>query len=156
MEDWAEKAAAVAAEKDRSQEAQIGKANRDARIKVEVGPKLFKQLQEWLLAEVDKYNRLRGSSELVVESVKAVKPKPALLCDRINVKRSDGKKSTLKINLSSPKGDIHYDYGGSKHSFTLTVDNGGRASFKTSYHAAKTIEEIGTEMLSKFQESEFQ
>jgi hypothetical protein len=160
MTDWAEAAAKKALEQKLVRDQNIEKSNREAKIKAEAGPRLFKQLIDWINQEVTKYNKLLlsgsdGSEELFVKVTQSVKPSPELLYDHIVVGREDGKKGPLKIEYLTASGVLHYECGGGKGAFTLHVSDDGQASFRTPYHQVKTIEEIGAEMLSKFLEAKF-
>jgi len=155
MSDWAEKAAQKASEQDAIRQQNVEKANRDAKVKGEIGPELFKQLRDWIGLEVAKYNQLRNSDELFMKVEQADNPTPELYYDSIIVGRRDGKKGPLKIKYSPITGIISYECGGGKGEFTLKITDGDKAQFETPYHQVKSIEEIGEELLNKWQNSQF-
>jgi hypothetical protein len=155
MSDWAPRQAAREAERDGVREQNVEKANREAKIKGEVGLKLFKLLQDWVGQTIAEYNQLRKEEELVVTLGQADKPKPGFFYDRITVGRRDGRKGPLKIEFSVVTGILHYECGGGQGNFTLQVVEDGQCNFETPYHQVKTIEAIGEEMLSKFMDSQF-
>lgn len=73
----------------------------------------------------------------------------------ITVQRTDRVKRPLIITYSELQGILSYQCGAGQAAFTLKIADDGTAHFETPYHEVKTIEEIGEEMLSKFDESPF-
>jgi len=155
MNDWAEEAAAKAFEQDEQRQENIQRSNREAKIKDEVGPRLFKELIEWIASQVEKYNKLRGKEELKVQRIEAAKMASGIIHDRIVVSRLDGKKLALKIEYLPETGMITYECGAGKGSFALQAGDDGQMRFETPYHQAVSVEDIGTEALSKFMSSQF-
>lgn len=155
MSDWAQREAAKTLERDRARDQETEKANREARIKAETGPQLFKQLHDWVVQRVAEYNQHLGRKDLVVTMHKAPRPQPDFFFDSITVSRNDGKQSPLKINYSLSAGILSCECGAGKFNFHLIVTGDGQAQFETPNHQMKSIEEIGEEMLSKFMDSQF-
>jgi hypothetical protein len=102
---------------------------------------------------VAKFNELRGKPELKVDVTKADSPHPEMFFDGFIVSRLDKSKQSLRVNYSALTGVLSYEYGGGKGNFTLKASEDGTMQFQTTYSEVKTIEEIGTELLSKFSES---
>jgi hypothetical protein len=155
MTDWAEDAARKTLQQDAIRDHNVDKANREAKIKTEVGAKIFKELQDWITKEIEKYNGLVPPADaLSIAFNKESQPQP-LFSERIIVGRKDGRKGPLRITFNATTGIIHYECGAGQANFNLKIADDGSAHFETPYHKAKTSEEIGAEALSKFQDSTF-
>jgi hypothetical protein len=155
MTDWAGQAAQRTLEKKRLHDQGIERANRVTQIKAEAGPRLFKQLFDWLNKQVATYNDklAQGSDEadeLVVNLAQSSKPAPEMPDSEIVIVRRGGKKEPLKIWYSAVRGILSYECEGRREEFVLYVGDDDQPFFKTESDTPQTIEEIGTEALNKF------
>ncbi len=129
---------------------------REYRLKDKYGPDYFDELGTRLATQVTKYNKNRGHDELIYESSSDANSPIQIHGDQtISIKRRDRSRGPLKISYSPVTHIIAYECGAGKGQFNLVIRNGGTAVFETPKHIAKTIEEIGDEMLSKFESSQF-
>jgi len=125
------------------------------RLKDKYGPDYFAELKDWLTLQVVKYNKHRGRDELLLESSTDANSPIQIDGDRtISIKRRDRSRGPLKISYSPVAHIITYECGAGKGQFNLAIQ-GGTAVLETPNHIVKTIEEIGEEMLSRFENSPF-
>jgi hypothetical protein len=123
--------------------------------KDDLGPKQFRQLQEWIEGQVAHYNNNRGNPELKVSVLQGRDWSSSRPTQEIVVKRTDNSRSPLTINYSPSAHTIRYQSVRGSGEFVLTIDDDSKAYFETPYHVRKTIEEMGQEMLESFAASPF-
>jgi hypothetical protein len=162
MADWAAQAAQQTLEQKSIFNQNLERSNRIAKIKTEAGSRFFAQLADWLNKEVTDYNGklAKGADptdQLTVTVTPGIKPISASRTpdDVIVVGRQDGKKTALTIRYSSVLGTLSYECGDYAGQFTLCVGDNDQAFFADDLHTPKTLEEIGTEMLTKFMKARF-
>ena len=119
---------------------------RDSKVKKSDGPKLFRQLEEYLLRELRDAKRRAGKSEYCVEYLKS-SPLDPLRHKHIRVQSRDKNTPPLTIRYTPSIHRLHFECGARIGDYTLMVGDDGVFWFDTSTQTRRTIQEIVTEML---------
>jgi hypothetical protein len=154
MADWAEKAAQIAAERDRERVLNLERSKRETDVRDAIGPKLFSALESWIGNQIKRFNEIRKNDELTITA----KAEPGITNKVDRLLLIDGKNvSPLRVEYSSALHTITYECGSSaRREFKLVVDQSGQDGwFESSYHQRITMEDLGLEMLTKWFDSPF-
>jgi hypothetical protein len=149
---WAEDAAARAAREEEKETLRMKRDERESKIKDGLGPELFVQLIDWLADQVERYNKARDKQELAVSATKLQLPSSD---KSIKVFRRDGTQQPITFTYDSTVHRLRCECGAGNREFILRIGPDGVARFETPYNQAKTVEDIGTEMLKLFEHSQF-
>jgi hypothetical protein len=158
MTEWAGQAAQRTLEQKRLRDQNTERANRVAKIKTEGGPRLFRQLFDWLDKEATSYDSelARGSDDADQLTVTMIRGSaPQVPDDVIVIARHDGKKNPVKIRYSTALGQLSYECEGRRETLVLKVDDDDQPFFETEFRERKTVEQIGKEILDKFLAAKF-
>lgn len=123
---------------------------RDSKAKKSEGPKLFRQLQEYLLSELSDLKYRAGKNEYRVEYFRS-SPLDLFRAKHIRVQGRDKKTPPLTITFTPFNHRIHFEFGTRKGDYTLAVGDDGVFWFDPSAQIRKTIQEVATEMLKGIQ-----
>ena len=119
---------------------------RDSKVKKLDGPKLFRQLEGYLLRELRDAKPGAGKSEYCVEYLRS-SPLDPLRHKHIRVQRRDKKTPPLTITYTPSIHHMHFECGARKCDYTLAVGDDGVFWFDISTQLRRTIQEVATEML---------
>jgi len=119
---------------------------RDSKVKKAEGPKLYRQLEEYLLRELCVAKEGTGKSEYCVEYVRN-SPLELLPNKHIRVQRRDKRTPPLTIKYYPSIHHLHFECGTQRWDYTLVVDEDVVIWFDTSARIRRTIQEVATEML---------
>jgi hypothetical protein len=119
---------------------------RESKVKKSDGPKLFRQLEEYLLRELRDAKRRAGKSEYCVEYLKSSFLDP-LRHKHIRVQSRDKNTPPLTITYTPSIHRLQFECGATICDYTLVVGDDGVFWFDISAQTKRTIQEVVTEML---------
>ena len=154
MNDWAERAATEADNRDRLRELNLEKNSRESHLKTVFGGKLFGELYNWISAQTKKFNEIRGKEELKVSKT-VVPGVSGQSNDRLSVHLHN--LQPLVIDYCSTSHILSYACGmNSRKEFKLQLsDSNESAAFTNPYNQPITIDELGSQMLDALLNSPF-
>lgn len=154
MEDWASRAAKEDLAAEQRETLRLQKEERDARLKDRRGLELFEELNAWMKKQADSYNSQVKKKVLDV-TIPRVSSRD-LTSDRMfSVSQTDGMRQPLKISYFPDAHRLRCESGAGTKEYRLIIGADGEARFETLYHVAKSIQEIGEELLSEWRVSQF-
>jgi hypothetical protein len=145
---WADQQLSRESDEEKARRYHEEKAVREARIKDQRGPMLFRDLTVYLSEQVRQYNTGKKAQILIIEGDMQAHVDSG--SRDIRIKRSDGTRRPLTISYSPVSHIVEWECGAGKGTFLLRVREDGTVYFETPYHAHMSIEEIGDELLAKF------
>lgn len=143
MSDWASRESAKDLTSEQEELLRLEKESRDHAMMDERGPALFAELYKYIVSQVDAYNEKMGRRVLDV-SLSRVKLGSS---QSFKVLRLDGTKQPLELTYNPASHRISCECGAGPQEFILKIGPDGEARFKTPYHQAFSIKELGDEIL---------
>lgn len=122
----------------------------DWKAKKSEGPKLFRQLQEYLFKELHDANRRGRKNEYVVKYLRSG-PFKLFRYEHVRVQRRDRKTPPLMITYSPAIHHMHFECGERNRDFTLIRGDNGVLWFDISAQIGRTIQEVVAEVLTEIE-----
>ncbi len=152
-EDWAVTAARKALEQDRTRQLNLENNSRQNTIKDHEGPAIFGKLEQWINRQAAEFNKILGREEMTVATTVQKNPTVNQLDRLIRVNLPN--RGPLTITYSVATHYITWVCGAGRGELHLVIAQDGSANFETPYHQIESVEEMGSGMLTKFQDSPF-
>jgi hypothetical protein len=144
--DWATREATKCLREAEEASNAVEKSVRDEKLKDVRGMEPFEQLHAWMTSQAESFNEQVGKRMLQAEDIKlfgGVASHHFFKISDVNHERSP-----MKISYTSAPHEITVDCGAGQKRYSLTIGPSGNVLIETPYRQARTIDEIGEELMS--------
>lgn len=149
MSDWASRESEKDLSSEQGKSLRLEKESRDHAMMDERGPALFAELYEYILSQVNSYNKRMGKMVLDVDLAQ-VKFGSS---QSFKVLRLDRTKQPLELTYSPASHRISCKCGAGPQEFILKIGPDGEARFETPHHQTFSIKELGDKILDHWSSS---